>query len=190
MTHEAPDQGLPDRADVLIPVAISVRHVHLSPATIDRLFGAGHQLHVHAELSQPGQYAAEETVDLVGPHGRIGHVRVVGPPRAQDQVEISRSDEFTLGIDAPVRESGDLHDTPGIRVEGPAGGADLARGVISALRHVHMSPADAAVLGVRDQDRVAIAVESGSRRLVFGDVLVRVSEAFRLELHLLSLIHI
>jgi acetate kinase len=120
--------GIADRAPVLIPVAISARHVHLTQASIERLFGPGHTLHVHHSLSQPGQFASLETLELVGPAGRLAHVRIVGPARAADQVEISRSDEHLLGIDAPLRESGDLHDTPGIRIEGPAGAVTPARG--------------------------------------------------------------
>lgn len=169
---------------VAIPVAISARHVHLSQPTIDRLFGVGHQLHARAPLSQPGQYACEETVALIGPHGRLDRVRVLGPPRSSDQVEISRTDEFVLGLDAPVRLSGDLADTPGITLEGPAGRVELEKGVVCALRHIHMSPADAQRLSVRDRDVVAVAIGGHhGRDLVFGDVVVRVSPDYRLELH-------
>jgi acetate kinase len=178
------DAGLVDTAPAQIPVAVSARHVHLTQATVERLFGPGHQLRVHSPLTQPGQYAAEETVTLIGPHGRLTHVRVVGPPRQEDQVEVSYSDEHTLGIDAPLRESGDLAGTPGIVIEGPAGAVTLEHGVVCALRHIHMNPADAAVLGLKDQDRVEVAVESQDRRLIFGDVIVRVSPEYRLELHL------
>jgi ribose-phosphate pyrophosphokinase len=173
-----------DAAPARIPVAVSARHVHLRQATIERLFGAGHRLQVRSPLWQGGQYAAEETVALIGPHGRLTHVRVVGPPRLEDQAEVSRSDEVLLGVDAPVRESGVLDGTPGIVIEGPAGTVMLTRGVICALRHLHMSPADAEVLGLKDHDRVEVAVEGTGRRLIFGDVVVRVSPEFRLELHL------
>jgi acetate kinase len=178
------DSPAPDTAPAHIPVAISTRHVHLTQVTIDRLFGPGHELHVRAPLVQPGQFAAEETVTLIGPRGRIVHVAVVGPPRSDDQVEVSRTDEFTLGIDAPLRESGDLAGTPGLVIEGPAGQVTLDHGVICALRHIHMSPADAQVLGLKNQDRVEVAVQGKGRRLVFGDVIVRVSPDYRLELHL------
>ena len=167
-----------------IPIAISARHVHLTRETIDRLFGVGYKLRVHAPLVQPGQFAAEDTVSLVGPRGRLAHVRVLGPPRATDQVEVSRSDEFALGLDAPVRLSGDLSGTPGITIEGPAGHVQLKRGTICALRHIHMSLADAVRLGVQDGDMVAVAVRNGERDTVFGDVVVRVSPDYRLELHL------
>lgn len=158
--------------------------MHLSGASIERLFGAGYQVQVHRALRQPGQYASEETVELVGPGGRIQHVRIVGPPRAEDQVEISRSDEILLGIEAPLRESGDLQNTPGIRIEGPAGAVTLTHGVIRALRHLHCSTADAAALGIADQDIVGIIIRNPERSLTFGDVRVRVSPDYRLELHL------
>jgi len=172
------------RSLVRIPMAISVRHVHLTQRTVEQLFGPGHFLQVHAPLSQPGQYAAEETVALVGPRGRLDHVRIVGPTRGEDQVELSRTDEIELGIDAPLRESGDLARTPGIVIEGPAGRVTLEKGVIGALRHVHMSPADADVLGLKSGDKVAAVVAASDRRLIFEDVVVRVSPAFKLELHL------
>jgi acetate kinase len=167
-----------------IPIAISARHVHLSRATIDQLFGVGYKLRVLAPLGQPGQFSTADTVSLVGPHGRLAHVRVLGPPRAADQIEVSRSDEFALGLDAPVRVSGDLSDTPGITIEGPAGSVQLKRGTICALRHIHMSPSDAVRLGVQDRDMVEVAVRNGERDTVFGDVVVRVSPDYRLELHL------
>lgn len=169
---------------VLIPMAISVRHVHLTQATVERLFGPGYLLNIRTSLSQPGQYAAEETVTLIGPHGRLAHVRIVGPPRREDQVELSRTDEITLGIDAPLRESGDLAATPGITIEGPMGRVTLGHGVICPLRHIHVSPADADVLGLKGGDQVSVAVVAGHRRLTFGDIVVRVSPEFRLELHL------
>jgi acetate kinase len=172
------------QAPVRVPVAISGRHVHLTQATLERLFGVGYALRVHAALNQPGQFAAEETVSLIGPRGRLDHVRIVGPTRSENQVEVSRSDEFMLGLDAPVRESGDLAGTPGIIIEGPNGQLALDHGVVCALRHIHMTPGDALKLGVHDQQKVEVEVESQSRRLIFGDVIVRVSPNYRLELHL------
>ena len=167
-----------------IPVAVSARHVHLDQHTIDRLFGTGHRLQARTALSQPGQFAATETVALRGPRGRIDAVRIVGPARPQNQVEISRSDEFLLGLDAPVRLSGDLAATPGITLEGPAGSVRIDSGVVIAWRHIHMSPAEARDLGVRDHDTVRVAIDSEGRDLVFGDVTVRVADNYRLELHL------
>jgi len=170
--------------DTSIPVAVSARHVHLSQATIQALFGPEHVLQVKCMLSQPGQFAAVETVSLVGPRGQLDHVRVLGPPRDADQVEVSRSDEITLGIDAPLRVSGDLRQTPGIELVGPAGRVHIDHGVVMPVRHIHMSPDDAGRLGVRDGQRVRVAVDSDGRDLVFADVAVRVSPKFRLELHL------
>jgi acetate kinase len=172
------------RDPMRIPVAISARHAHLSQPTIERLFGPGHRLGTRTALSQTGQFSAEETVTLVGPRGRLSGVRVMGPPRAHDQVEISRSDEFVLGVDAPVRISGDLANTPGITLEGPAGRVTLSSGLICARRHIHMSPDEAQRLGVRDCDVVAVRLDTDGRDLVFGDVMVRVAPDFRLELHL------
>lgn len=169
---------------VPIPLAISARHAHLSQATIDRVFGKGYQLRQRAPLLQPGQYAAQETISLIGPRGRLEGVRLLGPPRAEDQIEISRSDEFVLGMDAPVRISGDLDNTPGITLEGPAGQATIARGVICARRHIHMNPSDAERFGLHDHDSVEVRIDSGGRDLVFGDVVVRVSPHFQLEMHL------
>jgi acetate kinase len=166
-----------------VAIAVSARHAHLSQATLDRLFGPGHQLRVHAWLSQTGQFSAVETVSLIGPRGRIDNVRLMGPPRNRDQVEISRSDEVRLGIDAPLRISGDLSGTPGIGIEGPVGRV-TATGVINARRHIHMSPADADRLRVTDGQTVEVRVDSDGRDLIFGDVSVRVAPDFTLELHL------
>jgi len=167
-----------------IPVAVSVRHVHLSVATVERLFGRDHRLTVERPIVQPGQFAAHEKVSLVGPRGHLGHVRVVGPERAEDQVEISRTDEFQLGIDAPVRESGDLARTPGVRIEGPVGHVDLDHGVICSQRHIHMRPADAREFGVADGDTVDVHVGEAPRTLTFGGVRIRVRADFALEMHI------
>lgn len=181
-TRRAGGIALPAR-DVAIPVAVSARHVHLSERSIEALFGPGASLRVHAMLRQPGQFAAEQTVTLIGPKGRIEHVRVVGPPRAQDQVELSRSDELVLGIDAPLRESGHLEGTPGITLEGPVGRVHLDHGVVCSLRHLHLSPADAAALGLHDQQRISVHV-AGERALTFDDIVVRVAPDYRMEVHL------
>lgn len=167
-----------------IPIAVSARHAHLRQATLDVLFGPGYVLQVKAPLSQPGQFSAIETIDLVGPRGRLEHVRVMGPPRDADQIELSRSDEILLGIDAPLRVSGDLASTPGIELVGPAGRVRLDHGVVTPVRHLHMSPEDAQRFGVHESERVHVAVDSDGRDVVFADVVVRVSPQFRLELHL------
>jgi acetate kinase len=169
---------------IRIPIAVSARHAHLSRGTLECVFGPGYRLQVRKWLSQTGQFAAEETVTLIGPAGRLEQVRVMGPPREHDQVELSRTDELALGIDAPVRISGDLGGTPGITIEGPRGRIALPTGVISARRHIHMSPQYARRLGLTDGEAVEVKVDSNGRDLVFGDVSVRVAPDFQLELHL------
>ncbi|MEM7574060.1 MAG: phosphate propanoyltransferase, partial [Bacteroidota bacterium] len=167
-----------------IPIAISARHIHLTQEAVDTLFGQGHELQVRKWLSQPGQFAAEETVTVVGPRNQLERVRVLGPVRPKTQLEISRTDEFFLGIDAPVRESGKVENTPGCKLIGPAGELLIEDGVICAWRHIHMTPADAAIFGVKDRDIVEVAVDSPDRPLTFGNVLIRVSPNYKLEMHI------
>ncbi|HET9862607.1 MAG TPA: acetate/propionate family kinase [Steroidobacteraceae bacterium] len=174
----------PAAADRRVPIAVSARHAHLTQATLEKLFGAGYTLQPRAPLSQHGQFAARECVALIGPRGRIDNVRVLGPPRAADQVEISRTDEFVLGIDAPVRISGDLANTPGITLEGPRGRVRIEHGVVCARRHIHMNPDDARRLGLADHASVRVRVDGDGRDLVFEDVVVRIRPDFQLELHL------
>jgi acetate kinase len=166
-----------------IPLSISAHHVHLSQPDFERLFGQGKIMTPKSPLSQPGQFAALETVNLIGPKGRIEHVRILGPARKESQVEISRTEQFKLGIDAPLRNSGDIEGTPGVTIEGEAGTVDLNKGVICAKRHIHMSPEEALGLGLRDKDIVMVKVK-GARELIFGDVLVRVHPDFRMDMHL------
>ncbi len=166
-----------------IPVEISAHHVHLAQADVEALFGPGHQLTPMHELSQPGQYACEEKVHLVGPKGRIANVRVLGPTRKETQVEIAMTEQFKLGVQPPIRQSGDLAGTPGLTLEGPYGNAVIERGVICAQRHIHMSPDDARRFRVRDNYVVRVRVE-GDRELIFGDVVVRVNPNFRLAMHI------
>ena len=167
-----------------IPIAISARHLHLTQEAVEILFGEGAQLTVKAPISQPGQFACNEKVDLVGPKRTIKGVRVIGPTRPACQVEVSRTDEYTLGIDAPIRNSGDVRNSPGIKLIGPAGELTLKEGLICARRHIHMDPASAEAFGVSDKDVVEVAVNSSGRDLVFGDVLVRVSPKYVLEMHI------
>jgi acetate kinase len=167
-----------------IPVAISARHIHLTQASVDTLFGVGHQLTRRNDLSQPGQFACNETLTVVGPKNSIERVRILGPIRPKDQVEISRTDEFFLGIDAPIRASGDVKNSPGVTLVGPKGKIDLKQGVICAWRHIHMTPDDATHFGVKDRDIVEVAIEGTGRGLIFGDVLIRVSSEFCLEMHI------
>ncbi len=167
-----------------IPIAVSARHVHLTQEALEILFGKGATLTPLKDLSQPGQYACKETVNLIGPRRRIDGVRILGPLRPSCQVEISRTDEFHLGVDAPVRHSGHTQGSAPITLEGPAGTLSLSEGLICAWRHIHMHPDDAAAYGVQDGDEVQVAVSGGPRDLVFGDVIVRVSPKFRLEMHI------
>ena len=171
-------------APAAIPIAVSARHLHLSRDGFDRLFGPGKEPTKWKDISQPGQYACEEKVNLVGPRGRIDGVRLLGPLRPQNQVEISRTDEFKLGVDAPIRDSGKVTGSAPIVLEGPAGTLSLPEGLICAKRHIHMSPTDAEAFGVKDGDEVEVALHGGPRDLVFGDVLVRVSPKFKLEMHI------
>lgn len=164
-------------------IEVSAHHIHLTQEHVEALFGKGHQLTRHADLSQPGQYACHEQVTIVGPKGRIERVRVLGPTRKATQVEIAMTEQFKLGVHAPIRESGDVKDTPGCTLEGPAGSVTLERGVICALRHIHMTPADALRYGVRDKSFVRVRV-AGDRELIFGDVLVRVDPSYALAMHI------
>lgn len=177
-------QGLDQpKARRTIPIAVSARHIHLTEAAVETLFGAGHRLTPLKELSQPGQFACEETLKVVGPKRTIEGVRVLGPTRPKNQVEISRTDEFFLGLDAPVRQSGHVENTPGVKLVGPAGELHLTEGVICAWRHIHMTPDDAVHFGVEDKDVVEVRIDGGPRDLTFGDVLVRVSPKYALEMH-------
>ncbi|MDR1774102.1 MAG: phosphate propanoyltransferase [Clostridioides sp.] len=165
-----------------LPIALSNKHIHLSQDDINTLFGQDYKLTPFKPLSQPGQFACEEKVDLVGPKGTIKGVRVLGPTRNQTQVEISLADGFTLGVKAPIRESGDLNGTPGIKIAGPNGEVELQEGLIVASRHIHMNSNDAKNFGVNDKDLVKIKTE-GQRALVFENVLVRVNDSYQLEMH-------
>jgi acetate kinase len=166
-----------------IPIEVSAHHIHLGQEEIEALFGPKYQLTKRGELSQPGQFSCAETVDLVGPKGRVDRVRILGPVRNQTQVEISMTEEFKLGIKAPIRSSGDLGGSPGITLEATEGTCQIPNGVICAHRHIHMSPEDALSFSLRDRDMVMVVVK-GERTLTFGDVLVRVNPDFRLAMHI------
>jgi propanediol utilization protein len=167
-----------------IPVAVSERHVHLTQNIIEQLFCDKYHLHEQARVSQPTQFAALETVTLVGPRGRIANVRVIGPARDENQVEISQSDALVLGLSAPLRESGDLKDSPGIFIEGPRACVRLHHGVIRTLRHIHLATDEAARHGLKDRDRIDVTKEGAHPHTLFCDVLVRVSSGCKTELHL------
>ncbi|MCP4868402.1 MAG: acetate/propionate family kinase [Proteobacteria bacterium] len=167
-----------------IPISISARHVHLTQEHVEALYGPGAQLEPRVELTQPGQFAAQQRVTLIGPKRQIERVTVVGPTRGKTQVEISRTDEFHLGLDAPIRCSGDIANTPGLTLEGPHGRVTLAEGVIQSQRHIHMTPEDAEIYGVSDRDIVEVGVDTDGRNMVFGDVIVRVKASYHLDMHL------
>lgn len=166
-----------------IPLGISNRHVHLAEHDLLTLFGPAQALTRWRDLSQPGQFASEQKVTLVGPNGVIEHVRVLGPVRKRTQVEISVSDCIKLGVKAPIRDSGDLAGSAAITVVGPVGSVTLKEGCIIAARHIHMHPADAQRFGLADGDRVNVKC-SGARGVVFFEVLVRVNEHYKLEMHI------
>ncbi|OZM58307.1 propanediol utilization protein [Lottiidibacillus patelloidae] len=171
------------KSDKEIPIAASNRHIHLSAQAVDRLFGKGYQLQKLKDLSQPGQFAAKETVTLIGPKGKLQKVRVLGPARGDTQVEISLTDGFALGQAAPLRDSGDIEGTPGITIQGPKGQLKIDKGLICAARHIHMHSTDAERFQVENGERVQVKV-SGDRGLTFDNVLIRVSEKYRLEMHI------
>lgn len=165
-----------------LPVGMSNKHIHLSQDDLNILFGIDHQLVKKKDLAQPGQFAAEEKVDIVGPKGTIKGVRVLGPVRKNTQVEISISDAFTLGVNAVIKNSGDIKGTPGAKIVGPKGEVELKEGVIVAARHIHMHTNEATEFGVKDQDIVSVKTD-GFRGLTFHNVLVRVGDTHKLEMH-------
>lgn len=168
-----------------IPVGVSNRHIHLTREHLDVLFGAGYELTPLKDLSQPGQYACKEQLTLIGPSLRaIEGVRVLGPLRKASQVEISRTDSYTLKIKPPVRESGDLAGSAPITIVGPKGLVQLKEGCIIANRHIHMSPADGEKYGVSDGDYVSVQTVGDGKRTTLYDVQIRVSDKFVLEMHL------
>ena len=163
-------------------VETSARHVHVTREVLDILFGKGYELHVKKMLSQPGQFAREEKIQVKGPKGAFPAVSILGPLRSATQVELSLTDCRTIGVTAPVRESGHIEDTPGCELIGPCGSVTIEKGIIAAKRHIHMTPEDAKNFGVENGDTVCVKV-NGTRPLIFGDVVVRVSENFKLAMH-------
>ncbi|MEG1550538.1 MAG: phosphate propanoyltransferase [Ruthenibacterium sp.] len=167
-----------------ILVETSARHAHVTDADLETLFGKGYQLTVKKELSQPGQYASNERITVVGPKKEIPNVSILGPTRKATQVELSLTDARSAGIAAPVRESGDIAGSAPCKLVGPAGEVTLTEGVIAAKRHIHMTPADASAAGVADKDNVKVALGANDRKLVFDDVVIRVSENFATAMHI------
>lgn len=164
-------------------VETSARHVHVTQETLEALFGAGAELTVKKMLSQPGQFASEQKVTIVGPKGEMA-ASILGPCRKDNQVEVALTEARKLGIAAPVRESGDIAGTPGCKLVGPAGEVELECGVIAAKRHIHLTPETAAEFGVQDKQIVSVKIDSADRSLTFGDVVVRVSSSYAPAMHI------
>lgn len=167
-----------------VVVEISARHVHVTKEDLETLFGAGYELTVKKELSQPGQFASNEKVRVVGAKGEFPAVSILGPCRNATQVELSLTDARSIGVTAPVRESGDIAGSGACKLVGPAGEVELAEGVIAAKRHIHMTTSDAENAGVQNGQIVSVEIPSNGRKLVFGDVVVRVSDSYALAMHI------
>ena len=165
-----------------VQIGLSNKHLHLQQEHVEALFGSCHKLTPSKDLRQPGQYACEEKVDIVGPKGVLKGVRVLGPTRPETQVELALTDARQIGVKIPVRESGKLEGSSGCKLVGPAGEVELDHGVIAALRHIHLSPEEAAEAGVKDKDTVSVRV-GGERGVIFENVLIRAVEGFRGECH-------
>ncbi|MGL4913883.1 MAG: phosphate propanoyltransferase [Romboutsia sp.] len=172
-----------EEKEVLIPIGISNRHLHICEEDLHILFGKGYKLTKFKDLKQPNQFAANECVTIKGPKGEFQKVRILGPLRNETQVEISLSDGFKLGVNPPIKESGKLEESKGIELIGPKGKVVKEKGVIAALRHIHMSTITANKLNLSDKDFVDVEI-SGIRKAILGNVLVRVDESFELEMHL------
>jgi len=166
-------------------VETSARHVHVTQEVLETLFGKGYQLTKKKDLSQPGQYACAERVDIVGPKKTLAGVSILGPVRPETQIELSLTDARSIGVAAPVRESGDIAGSGACKMVGPCGEVELTEGVIAAKRHIHMTTADAAEMGLTDKQVVSVQVNCGTGRdITFGDVVVRVSDKYALAMHI------
>lgn len=164
-------------------VEISARHVHVTEDALEVLFGKGHKLTPKKELSQPGQFACEEKVTVVGPKSQL-KASILGPTRPETQVELSLTDARSIGVTAPIRESGDVAGSAACKLVGPAGEIELTEGVIAAKRHIHLTPEDAAAYGIEDKQIVSVKIPTDGRALVFGDVVARVSPKYKLAMHI------
>ena len=165
-------------------VETSARHLHVTEADLIALFGEGAKLTHKKDLSQPGQFACVERVDVVGPKGEIKGVSILGPCRPATQVELALTDARKIGVAAAIRESGDIEGTAGCKLVGPAGEVEIACGVIAAKRHIHLTPADAAEFGVEDKEIVSVKIDTAERSTIYGDVVVRVSPKFAAAMHI------
>ena len=165
-------------------VETSARHLHVTQEVLETLFGKGYELTKKKDLSQPGQFACAERVDVVGPKKTLTGVSILGPVRPETQVELSLTDARSIGVAAPIRESGDIAGSAPCKLVGPCGEVELAEGVIVAKRHIHMTTADAAAMGLEDKQVVSVKVNSDGRNIIFGDVVVRVSDKYALAMHI------
>ena len=181
--HKGKKEGKGSMAKQFI-VETSARHVHVTQQDLETLFGEGYQLTPKKYLSQPGQFASEERVDVVGPKNTLSRVSILGPVRPETQIELSLTDARSIGVTAPIRESGDVAGSGACKLVGPKGEVEVKEGVIAAKRHIHMTPEDAAEFGVKDKDIVSVKVETAGRALTFGDVVVRVSPKYALAMHI------
>jgi len=169
--------------EIKVPIGVSARHIHLSPEDKEKLFGLNYKLTPRNNLSQPGQFACEEEVEVIGPKGRSLKLRILGPERKATQVELSLTDAIYLGLQPPIRDSGDIDGTPGIRVIGPKGEIEIPKGVIIAWRHIHTPTSMAEELGLQDKQLVKVRLGT-IRAVIFENVLIRVSDKFSWELHI------
>lgn len=165
-------------------VETSARHIHVSREDLDILYGKDYKLTNKKDLSQPGQFACEERLNLVGPKGELKNISILGPERKATQVELSLTDARALGIKVPVRESGDIDGTPGLKIVGPKGEVEISKGAIAAKRHIHLTPADAKEMGLEDKQIVSVKIETPDRSTTFGDVVVRVNQNFSAAMHI------
>lgn len=178
--NELVEKTLADKNALDINVGVSARHAHLTAEHVQILFG--HDLTVYKDLTQPGQYASNEKVDIVGPKNTIKNVRILGPARKATQVEISKTDAFLLGVDPVLRTSGDIEGTPGLKIVGPNGEITIDKGVIVPARHIHMHTSEAEKFGIKDKEEVWV-VANTPRKTIVGDVVIRVDAAFALDFH-------
>ena len=165
-------------------VETSARHIHVSKKDLEILFGEGYELTPKKDLSQPGQFACEERVDVVGPKKTLPGVSILGPVRPDTQVELSLTDARSIGVAAPIRESGDIAGSGACKLVGPKGEVEITEGVIAAKRHIHMTPADAEEFGLKDKDVVSVKIDDNGRGIIFGEVVVRVSPSYALAMHI------
>ena len=168
----------------MVLVETSARHLHVTQEVLETLFGEGYELTKKKDLSQPGQFACEERVQVIGPKSSFPAVSILGPVRPETQVELSASDARSIGVVAPCRESGDIKGSGACKLVGPKGEVEISEGVIVAKRHIHATPEDAEKFGIKDKQIVSVKVESDGRSLIFGDVIVRVSPKYALAMHI------